>query len=277
MKQMFTTKEMVEKLGIDRSVLNKYKNLGLVVPHEEPRDSDPGKAKWWRYSEEKYQRLKALIILEEVGYKRKELGKILDPRQTDVEKAFDEAILKLEQKKKELDKKIKFMEFYKKIAADPGYIEAYELPPGIVHRAEEAVRNTTGIRGFTGMLKTIFKTPKIIKKEDLDMAVDMARVNACWTSLAMLNGSDPGGSEAQECVYELNKSLRLLVEEKKGASLEELGMSDEMIADFCCQMMADMLSDRKIIDDMEKHCGKGAADFVIKACEHYLQQLKAAK
>ena len=107
MKQMFTTKEMVEKLGIDRSVLNKYKNLGLVVPHEEPRDSDPGKAKWWRYSEEKYQRLKALIILEEVGYKRKELGKILDPRQTDVEKAFDEAILKLEQKKKELDKKIK--------------------------------------------------------------------------------------------------------------------------------------------------------------------------
>ena len=273
MDRTYTTKQMEEKLGIDRSVLNKYKKLGLVVPHEEPRNTDPNKSKWWSYSEENYQRLMAIITLEEVGYKREDLKDILDPRKTDITKVFDDAIQKLEQKKEELDKKIRFLEFYKTVAADPGYVDEYELPPDIVHRANEAARKVFKSRGLKDMLKVVFKSPKKIKQEDLDRAIDMARINACWMNLAMLNNSDPEGDEAQKGVYELNKSLRLLVEEKKGASLEELGMSDEMIADLCCQMMKDMLSDEESTESMERDCGAGAAEFICSACDCYKKNL----
>ena len=269
----YSTKQVGKMFGISRKTLIGYKDIGLVVPKDKKRDSDPEKDKWWTYTEENIIQLQLVSILKALGYKRKEIKELMNPGKTadEEEEFYNKIHEELKNKREDIDRKIKYVEKYLRPGKTEKFLQEQDVPLETYISAGNALMGSSTRGGFGELMKRVVASDEALNTED----PELMRFTIYLLNLVSLNGTEsPESEKAQGFVSECCKSIRMMVARVEEVSLEDVDVSETEIAEVCSRMMSETYESEEGRERIEEFCGEGGLEYASRACEYYRQQLR---
>jgi len=187
---MKTVKEIATQTGVSVRTLHHYDSIGLLKP------TGITEAGYRLYDADALERLYLIIVYRELGFSLKKISDILDAPDFDRNKALDEQLALLEQKREQIQNRITFARGLQLTGVRHLNYEGFDYK-----KLDDYSAQAKAMWGKTDAYKEFEKKSKNRTKEDSKALGD--DMMALFTKVGSLRHLDPGSAEVQGWVAEL--------------------------------------------------------------------------
>ena len=187
---MKTVTEIAKQTGVSVRTLHHYDSIGLLKP------TSITEAGYRLYDEDALMRLYLIIVYRELGFSLKKIADILDAPDFDRNKALEEQITLLEQKREQLQNRIYFARGLKLTGVRYLNYEGFDYK-----KIDDYSAQAKTMWGKTEAWKEFEQKSTGRTKEDA--AAIGGEMMALFTKAGNLRDQDPGSAEAQHWVADL--------------------------------------------------------------------------
>lgn len=246
--------------GVTRRTLQEWDKIGLLHPSAKT-DSN-----YWLYNDQAINRITAIQVLMEVGYKRKEILKLLQTPPEDIRQVYDSAISKLEEKKKRIQGMINYMK---------GVRKALDLPENVLMgylsvNPEKLLDGKPFSEKFEEIIVDMAET-EIPNQKDEYYELS-ANIQGHLIAIGSLNGKPVDSVEVKKCVSELECVLEfwvpLLVEDLE---MPEKDRQEIIRGMDLTWLLEEWIGDPEYADTLRPFCEDEAIDYIAKAIRWYIE------
>jgi len=187
---MKTVKEIAKQTGVSVRTLHHYDAIGLLKP------TSVTEAGYRLYDEDALMRLYLIIVYRELGFSLKKIADILDAPDFDRNKALDDQITLLEQKREQLQNRIYFARGIKLTGVRHLNYEGFDYK-----KIDDYSAQAKTMWGKTDAWKEFEQKSKGRTSEDAKAIGD--EMMALFTRVGSLRHLEPGSKEVQAWVAQL--------------------------------------------------------------------------
>ena len=187
---MKTVTEIAKQTGVSVRTLHHYDSIGLLKP------TSVTEAGYRLYDEDALMRLYLIIVYRELGFSLKKIADILDAPDFDRNKALDDQITLLEQKREQLQNRIYFARGIKLTGVRHLNYEGFDYK-----KIDDYSAQAKTMWGKTEAWKEFEQKSKGRTNENAKAIGD--EMMALFTKVGSLRDLDPGSAEVQAWVAQL--------------------------------------------------------------------------
>ena len=191
---MKTVNQIAKQTGVSVRTLHHYDAIGLLKPTEVTE------AGYRLYDADALERLYLIIVYRELGFSLKKIADILDAPDFDRNKALDDQIILLEQKREQLQNRIYFARGLKLTGVRHLNYEGFDY-----HKIDDYSAQAKAMWGKTEAYKEFEQKSKGRSTEESKALGDEMMV--LFTQAGSLRHLDPGSEEVQAWVARLQEFI----------------------------------------------------------------------
>lgn len=255
--------EVCKTLGVTRRSLQEYDKIGLLSP------SARTEAGYWLYDDEAILKLYLIQIFVRLGYKRKDIARLIDNHSLDLMEEYQKAIYKLTEQRKEIDGMINMLRMNMILP---------QMPPRAFKALSELnLEDFLGDKNFAeGMNETIDKLKEVDTLE-MEEAQPFVALGVMIAGIAFFRKYEVSSEEVQNYIEDLYDYMLELIAmdedftEEDSDFLTEAKEDPEIVSEMITQLMM-MLNDQEYAENLDANYGEGTTEFAREALKFYVSQ-----
>ena len=255
--------EVCRTLGVTRRTLQEYDRIGLLSPSAK---TDAG---YWMYDDEAIEKLYLIQIFVRVGYKRKDIARLIANPTLDLMEEYQKAINILMEQRKEINGMINMLRVNMMVPQ----LTSKKFKSLSKLNIEDCLRNKSLKEE---MNKTIDALKNVDGLEETKTQPFVA-LGIMIAGIAFFRKYDISSDEVQSYVADLYDFIIEIIAMDEESSetdeefIVEAKANSEMISETCAEIVA-MLNDPEYEKNMDMYYGKGTTKFASDAIRYFVTQ-----